>query len=200
MEAPYFPAGEKIALFGGSFDPVHLGHVAIARLAVAQMGLERVIFLPCRISPHKQAGAPPAAGEDRLAMLRLATAGLPWAEIDDFDLVQPPPSFSYLTVAEMQRRHPRARLFWLLGKDQWDALPRWREPERLAASVEFIVFSREGEPLPRAGWTMHHLSGEHPASATAIRRNLAAGRSPQHLDPTVLDFIRTRGLYGAGPA
>src|SRR5690606_6458302 len=76
-------APSRVALFGGSFDPVHLGHVEIARLAVARLALDQVRFLPCRVSPHKTGGPPPAAADDRLAMLRLATAGLPWAVIDD---------------------------------------------------------------------------------------------------------------------
>ena len=193
------PTPQRIALFGGSFDPVHLGHLEIAARAVASMRLDRVIFLPCRISPHKLDGPPPTAGEDRLAMLGLATAGLDWAEVDDFDLTQEPPSYSYLTVEEMARRHPQAKLFWLLGRDQWDALPRWKHPEMLAAAVEFIVFSREGDPLPREGWIMHPVAGVHPASATAIRTALGHGGSPPWLPPAVAAFIRDRGLYRSEP-
>ncbi|MBB5350977.1 nicotinate-nucleotide adenylyltransferase [Haloferula luteola] len=186
----------RIALFGGSFDPVHDGHIEISRRAMDQAALDRVIFLPCRISPHKADGPLPASGEDRLELLRLATADLPWATIDDFDLTAPPPSYSFRTVEEMTRRHPEAKLFWLLGRDQWEALPRWKEPERLARSVEFLVFSREGAPVPRPGWSMQALQGVHPASSTAIRRALAAGRPPDHLHPAVLAAIRARGLYG----
>jgi nicotinate-nucleotide adenylyltransferase len=193
------PAPQRIALFGGSFDPVHLGHLEIAARAVASMRLDRVIFLPCRISPHKLDGPPPTAGEDRLAMLRLATAGLDWAEVDDFDLTQPPPSYSYLTVAEMARRHPQAQLFWVLGRDQWEALPRWKHPEKLAKAVEFLVFSRDGDPIPREGWSMHPVTGVHPASATAIRAALSHGGSPPWLPPAVAAFIRERGLYRSHP-
>lgn len=185
----------RVALFGGSFDPVHLGHVEIARLAVDQLDLDQVRFLPCRVSPHKTGEPAPAPGDDRLAMLRLATAGLPWAVVDDHDLVQPPPSYSYRTIESMRERFPAARMFWLLGRDQWDALPRWKHPERLAEAVEFIVFSRDGDPAPRAGWTMHHLRGVHPASATAIRRAVADGREPSWLDPSVAGYIRSHSLY-----
>jgi nicotinate-nucleotide adenylyltransferase len=187
----------RVALFGGSFDPVHLGHVEIARLAADQLDLDQVRFLPCRVSPHKTGDPAPAPGDDRLAMLRLATAGLPWAEIDDHDLVAPPPSYSFRTVGAMRARFPAARLFWLLGRDQWDALPRWKHPERLAEVVEFIVFSRDGDPEPRAGWTMHHLRGSHPASATAIRRAAADGDEPPWLDPSVAAYIRCHALYQA---
>jgi nicotinate-nucleotide adenylyltransferase len=96
----------------------------------------------------------------------------------------------------MAQRYPDAQLFWLMGADQWRALPRWKEPERLAALVQFIVFARDGEPEPHPGWTMDFLTGTHPASATAIRQALAAGQTKlPWLDPAVEDFIHQRGLY-----
>lgn len=187
----------RIALFGGSFDPVHLGHLEIARRAVEAMNLDQIRFLPCRISPHKSRRPAPAA--DRLAMLRLAIEGIPWAELDDFDLRDDGPSYSHLTVAAMSRRFPTARLFWLLGRDQWEALPRWEQPERLAAALEFIVPSRDGDPLPRAGWTLHPLRGPaHPASATEIRESARNGPlRTDWLPAAVADYIVRHRLYSA---
>lgn len=187
----------RIALFGGTFDPVHLGHLEIAARAKEAMDLDKVMFLPCRVSPHKigVASAPPA---DRLEMVRLATRGLPWADVDDFDLTSPPPSYSYLTAGEMARRYPGVRLFWIMGADQWRALPAWKEPERLAALVEFLVFSRDGAPQPHPGWRMHALAGTHPASATAIRKELSeGGTAAGWLDPSVASYIRQHRLYKA---
>jgi nicotinate-nucleotide adenylyltransferase len=185
----------RIALFGGSFDPVHLGHLEIARRSVDALDLDQVRFLPCRRSPHKET-RPGASDADRLAMLELATAGLPWAVIDDFDLRTPGPSYSVRTVRHMRGRFPDARLFWIVGRDQWDALPRWREPDALAAEVEFIVFARDGDPLPRPGWRMHPLAGRHPASSTVLRDALAAGTEPPAwLPPRVLGHIRRHRLY-----
>ena len=187
----------RIALFGGTFDPVHRGHLEIASRAREAMALDEVRFLPCRTSPHK-VGVASAPAEDRLEMVRLATRSLSWATVDDFDLINPPPSYSYLTAEEMTRRFPGARLFWIMGADQWRALPLWKHPDRLAELVEFIVFSRDGAPGPHPGWRMHHLPGTHPASATAIRRELAAGGSADlWLTPEVADFIRGRRLYNA---
>jgi nicotinate-nucleotide adenylyltransferase len=185
----------KIALFGGTFDPVHLGHVHMATLAVQELGLAEVRFVPCRFSPHKP-GVAPAPAADRLEMLRRATAALPWAVVDDCELRREGPSFSYATAEAMRARFPAARLFWLLGGDQWAALPQWRQPERLAACVEFIVFSRGAPPLPRAGYVMHALAGYHPAAATAIRAAFAQGHtSHPWLDPAVSEWIVRRGLY-----
>ncbi|MCW1924687.1 nicotinate (nicotinamide) nucleotide adenylyltransferase [Luteolibacter arcticus] len=187
----------RIALFGGTFDPIHLGHIEIARRAKNLLELDEVRFLPCHTSPHKL-GVVSAPAKDRLEMARVATRKLPWAEVDDFDLSRPPPSYSYETAEEMTRRFPDAQLFWLMGADQWRALPQWREPERLAGLVEFIVFARDGDPEPHPGWKMHYLTGTHPASATAIREALAEGQTGlPWLDPDVEHLIRQRHLYTA---
>ena len=182
-------------MFGGTFDPVHLGHVHLAGLAQQALGLDEVRFLPCRISPHK-AGREPTPAADRLKMLGLATVDLPWAVVDDCEVRRDGPSYSYATAEAMRERFPGARLFWILGGDQWVALPQWRHPERLAACVEFIVFSRGGVPLPRAGYGMHVLAGTHPAAATAIREAFARGQTRHPwLAPAVAEWIVTHQLY-----
>jgi nicotinate-nucleotide adenylyltransferase len=187
----------RIALFGGTFDPIHLGHVEIATQARAAMNLDEVRFLPCHTSPHKM-GVTSAPPEDRLEMTRLATRDLAWATVDDFDLRRTSPAYSYQTAEEMAGRFPGAKLFWIMGADQWRALPQWKEPGRLAELVEFIVFARDGVPEPHPGWPMHFLPGTHPASATAIRRALAVGLDPvPWLDPAVAEFIRKQRLYNA---
>ncbi|MES2657655.1 MAG: nicotinate (nicotinamide) nucleotide adenylyltransferase [Verrucomicrobiota bacterium] len=185
----------KIGLFGGTFDPVHLGHIHLATLAKEALQLDEVRFLPCRISPHKT-GTAPASGEDRCEMLRIATADLPWAVVDDFELTQIDPSFSYLTAEAMAGKFRDARLFWIMGGDQWDALPRWKNPERLAARVEFIVLARGETPPPRDGYRLHVVQGQHPASATAIREAVSNGLTEIHfLDPAVAKWIEEKGLY-----
>ena len=184
-----------IALFGGTFDPVHLGHLHIAEAARQAMALDEVRFLPCRVSPHKT-GTTPTAAADRLTLLRLATAGLPWAVVDDSEVRREGPSFSYQTAEAMAARFPEARLFWLMGGDQWDALPHWRHPERLAARCEFIVFARGAPPAPRDGYRVHVLDRAHPAFATAIREALACGESNHPwLLPAVAGWIAQHGLY-----
>jgi nicotinate-nucleotide adenylyltransferase len=129
-------------------------------------------------------------------MLRLATAALPWAVVDEFEVKRPGPSFSFETAETMQEKFPGARLFWIMGADQWQALPKWRHPERLAACVEFIVFSRINPPQAQDGYVMHEIPGTHPASATAIRDALAHGkRDHPWLSPSVAEWIVRRNLY-----
>lgn len=185
----------KIGLFGGTFDPVHRGHTHLAECAMKELLLDEVRFLPCRISPHKL-GRVPASAADRLQMLRLATAGLPWAVVDDFETLRDGPSFSYRTAEEMAREFPGCRLFWIMGTDQWKALESWVEPARLAACVEFIVFARGERPERRAGYRMHALEGSHPASATAIRDAIARGETDHPwLEPEVSRWISGHKIY-----
>lgn len=190
MQAP-----RKIALFGGTFDPVHLGHLHLAETAKDMLGLDEVRFIPCRISPHKP-NTNPASAEDRMEMLRVATEGLPWAAVDDCELRRECPSYSWQTAEEMAARFPDARLLWIMGGDQWDALPKWERPERLAELVEFIVFTR-GDPLkPRDGFVIHALEGGHPASATQIRKAFSRGEKDHNWLPAEVNrWIREHHLY-----
>ena len=129
-------------------------------------------------------------------MLRLATAGLPWARIDDFELGREGPSFSYQTAEAMAQRFPDSRLFWIMGGDQWEALPKWKHPDRLATAVEFIVLSRGEEIRPRPGYQLHVIHGEHPASATGIRESPSNAQSDHPwLHPDVSRWIREKHLY-----
>ncbi len=190
------PAPRKIALFGGTFDPVHLGHIHLATLAKDTLDLDEVRFLPCRISPHKT-GRQPASGEDRCEMLRIATEDLSWAVVDDFELHQPGPSYSFETAEAMAERFPDARLFWIMGGDQWDSLLKWKHPERLARCVEFIVLARGETPQPREGYRLHVIRGDgHPASATKIRETVSKGETTHPwLHPKVAEWIREKKIY-----
>jgi len=186
---------KRIALFGGTFDPIHIGHVHMARLAKDAADLDEVRFMPCRISPHK-IGHATAPAEDRVEMLRLATKDLPWAKVEDYELTGPEPSFSYLTAEALAAKEPEAEWFWLMGGDQWEALPRWKHPERLAAVVTFLVLARGGTPHPREGFRMQVISGDHPASATAIRNCCRSGLLVKDwLAPEVADFLEIKHLY-----
>ncbi|MFV1994256.1 MAG: nicotinate (nicotinamide) nucleotide adenylyltransferase [Verrucomicrobiales bacterium] len=186
----------RIALFGGSFDPPHAGHLAIARAAVEACGLERVIFVPCRQSPHKKQ-ATEASGEQRLALLELATAGLDWAEVSPLELEREGPSWSWESAEHFAGAHPEAQLFWILGEDQWGALESWAHPEILQRLVNFIVFPREGtQPQPRPGYRADFVTVDHPASSREVRRRLRqSGEASEFLDPEVAHYLEQNGLY-----
>lgn len=193
------PAPEKIAIFGGTFDPVHEGHLEIATKAVATLALNQVIFLPCRRSPHKTE-TPGASDAERLEMLKIATSHLPWAIVEDYELQKPPPSYTWETVRHLkQKLPPQTQLFLLIGLDQWNNLPRWQNTEALAADLEFIVVGRSGHPRPRSGFRAHFIKGNHPASASEIRKILALGGTPDWLPPEVTRFISKKDLYSATP-
>ncbi|MGB0991936.1 MAG: nicotinate (nicotinamide) nucleotide adenylyltransferase [Akkermansiaceae bacterium] len=182
----------RICLFGGTFDPIHHGHVHIAQCAVKSLELEQVIFLPCRQSPHKT-GKQHAPDKHRLAMCQLAIKDLSWATVDEHDLISPAPSYSWRTVEAMQARYPNDKLYWLMGTDQWLALPRWNRSTYLASLVEFIVFTRGTPPEPRSGYSLHAIQGDHPASSTQIRQHTEAHQKWLH--PNVAQYINDNHLY-----
>ena len=193
------PRRPQHCLFGGSFDPVHRGHLAMAEAARRQAGMERVIFLPCHQSPHK-AGRPPLEAEKRLELLEMALDGLPWATLSTFELVRPGPSFSWETATHFSRLLPDVELCWLLGGDQWAALERWSHPEILARLLHFIVLPRAGHPAgPKAGFRATILPDfHHPASATAVRDAAAKGDADTVralTPPAVAEAILQRGYY-----
>lgn len=165
----------KICLFGGSFDPVHSGHLTIAKAAVQCCGLDTVIFLPAAQSPFKQGKQHFFDDAQRVALLQLATAALPWAEVSKLDLQLPPPSWSWRLVEHYRQSAPEAELFWLLGTDQWQALHRWARFDYLTQELHFIVYHRGEAPQPREGVRSTFIAGKHPAAATDIRRALADG-------------------------
>ncbi len=187
--------GPKIAFFGGTFDPIHQGHLEIAQKAVDQLGLERVIFIPCRRSPHKP-DAPQAKDIDRFEMLKLAIEKFPWATVSDYELQRDPPSFTWDTIKYFKRQlGESAALFLILGFDQWEKLSSWKNIEMLARNLQFIVVGRSQQPMPRSGFEAHFIEGNHPASASEIRKRIREGRTNQWLADKVATYIGEKDLY-----
>lgn len=189
---------QRIGLFGGTFDPVHLGHMQVAKRSMEQFQLNQVRWIPCHVSPHKMSQEITSV-EERLEMLRLATLGEDWAEVDDIEAIREGVSYSWQTAQEMRERFPAARLYWIMGTDQWDALERWQFPERLAMCVEFIVFTRGAVPRRREGYELHVIEADHPASSTQIRKDLAGGGLNREghpwLDGKVFDWLKQKKIY-----
>jgi nicotinate-nucleotide adenylyltransferase len=192
------PYSMKIGLFGGSFDPVHLGHLFVARAAREEAGLARLFFIPAAQSPFKP-DAQPAPAAERLRWLRLALAGDTTAEVDDREIRRGGPSYTIDTVRAYAQEHPAAELFYLIGADQTAQLRLWREAGELARLVQFLVLPRPGEapvelPAPFRG---RFLRGSPLAvSSSEIRARLKAGLPIEHLTPpAVAEAMANNRLY-----
>lgn len=189
---------QKIGLFGGSFDPVHLGHLLVAQAACEEMGLQRLFFIPAARSPFKPEIAPTPAAE-RLRLLRLALAGKNHFEIDEQEIRRGGTSYSIDTARDYARRFPRAGLYYLIGADHVPSLPKWREAEELARLVEFLVIPRPGQPeaafaAPFRGETLKGFPLG--VSASQIRARVRTGQAIDHLvAPEVAEAIRKYQLY-----
>lgn len=197
----------RVALFGGTFDPPHRGHVAVARAAADRFALDTVFFAPAGIQPLKPAG-PTAGFSDRLAMTALACADDPRFALSNLDAPRPDrtPNYSVRTLGMLADLLPGATLFNIVGADSFRTLGAWREPERLLELAEWIVVSRPGIP---PGWPenfpldarqqsrVHRLDGvAHDVSASEVRERLHTGRSCEDLLPAaVAAYITQHGLY-----
>ena len=184
----------RLALYGGTFDPVHHGHLVLARDALEQLQLDRLIFIPANLSPHKLATQPVPAALRR-DMLAAAIADEPGFALDDSELSYPGPSYSIDTVERVRAAHPDAELFYLIGADNVRELHTWRRIKDLRRLVEFVVFGR-GDPAGQATDGFRTLSRRIDISATEIRRRVASGQSIRYLVPEpVRSIITAHHLY-----
>ena len=184
----------NLALYGGTFDPIHHGHLILAREAVEQLGLERVIFIPAGLSPHKLARTPAPAAL-RLAMLAAALADEPRFVLDDSELRCPGPSFTIDTVERIAAGFPGARLHYLIGADNLRELHTWRRIDDLRRLVQFTVFGR-GTDGTNATDGFPMIARRIDISATDIRARVARGASIRYLTPEpVRSIIAEHHLY-----
>jgi nicotinate-nucleotide adenylyltransferase len=185
-----------IGLFGGSFDPVHHGHLIVARVAQETLGLDELRFLPAREQPFKRGrhGAPAA---DRAVMLELAIAGSPGFGLDRTELDRPAPSYTVDTLEALLAREPAGRLTLLLGADAAAELPAWHRAADLPKLARIVVFGRPGTPVPASPLIAGSI--EVPAvdiSATEIRRRARAGLPVRYWVPdAVAEYMLRHRLY-----
>lgn len=182
---------QKIGIYGGTFDPIHLAHLILARDALEELELNKIIFVPAAISPQKP--APFATAELRLEMLRVAIDSASSFEIDDCELRRAPPSYTIDTIEQLAKKYPRSELFLLVGDDNLPSLPTWRRFNDLRQIVRFVV-------LPRAKTPVSHeyisVGRRIEISATEIRNRVARGRSIRYLVPeAVQEIIGRERLY-----
>ncbi len=182
----------KACLFGGSFDPVHCGHLAIAAAAQRECALDELVFLPAACSPFKVDSRTFFSDTQRVDMLQLAIQKLPWARVSTMDLELPPPSWSWRVAELWHEQNPGVELYWLMGTDQWEQLHRWARYDYLCEMLHFIVYHRETPPQPRDGVRSTFIcSGLHEASSSGIREALKAQRPVPEgwLHPAVQEYI-----------
>jgi nicotinate-nucleotide adenylyltransferase len=183
---------KKIGIYGGTFDPIHHAHLILARAALEQLQLERIVFVPAALSPHKRTETP-TVGHIRLEMLRAALAGEASFEIEEMELNRPAPSFAIDTIEELKRRENETQFYYLIGSDNLPRLDTWHRLDGLREAVQFVVLERGATPPHLPYPTVHrHID----ISATEIRNRVAKGLSIRYLvPPAVEELIRRHHLY-----
>jgi nicotinate-nucleotide adenylyltransferase len=213
---------ERIGILGGTFNPPHIGHVALARHARSELGLERVLLMPAYIAPNKPSVGEDPGPEHRLRMCRLAVAQEPGVEASALEVERGGTSYTVDTVQTIHDAHPDAELTLIVGADTARTLPGWREPARLLQMVGLAVAQRD-EPDPSHGDTpvstssstalplalgidpeprlVHLQMSKLAVSSSAVRQLIAAGAPVGELvGETVARYIAEHGLYSAGGA
>jgi nicotinate-nucleotide adenylyltransferase len=186
----------KLAIFGGTFDPIHSAHIVVAREALEHFGLDQVLFVPAANPPHKT-GATGAPYEDRLRMVELACAGEPRFAASRLE-EGAGRSYSIQTIEKVQATlSPGDQLFFLIGADAFSEITTWRRWRNVIAAVTFLVVTRPGHDysIPSGARVERLETVALPVSSSEIRAKLAAGESSRELPRTVLDYIRANRLY-----
>ena len=191
------------AILGGSFDPVHLGHLAMVSHMLEKNLADRLLVIPAWRSPHKfKNSATPA---DRLAMARLAFVGFSGVEVDDREISRRRVSFTVETLEELTGEFPGDRLRLIIGGDNLEGFSGWRDPDRIQELADIVVYPRDGivlspEAIRRAGLDSGRIipvtDFDHPVSSTAVRAILARGIVPsEQLPPAVVEYIAAYNIY-----
>lgn len=196
----------KLGLYGGSFDPVHYGHLLLAERCREALELDEVRFIPAGDPPHKQRCLAP--GKARAEMLEFATAGNPFLTVDRRELDRPGPSYTVETLTEFKDEFPGAELFFLMGADSLADLPQWRQPGEIAKLATIVAANRGDHPLPDPGGVAQSLGTEIAArirlvtipgidlSSTELRERASSGRSLRYATPAAVGaYIVDQGVY-----
>ncbi len=188
---------KRIGIFGGTFDPIHYGHLRIAESAAREMKLDRVIFVPSRRPPHKNVRSLTKAWH-RLAMVRRAIQGYPKFSVSAIEVNRSGKSYSIDTIRHFRRLFPKStKLFYMMGLDAFKGINQWKDVEEIQKQVELIVVNRPGfaKPFKKSG--LHFL--ERPVmdtSSSDVRRQLQAGKPKKGIVPTAVEqYIEEEELY-----
>ncbi len=198
----------RIGIFGGTFDPIHQGHLVIAEQVAHALGFERVIFVPGGIPPHKPASSIKASVEDRFQMVEAATQGNNKFTVDRVEIDAEEPMYSVDTVPLVKERYEGDEWFFISGADEVSNLLSWKEPDALLEETRMVAATRPGYDITNLDRLAVELSNfdrivpvevsRVDISSTGIRRKLREGKSARYLLPdAVHELILDRGLYGA---
>ena len=198
----------RVGIFGGTFDPIHQGHLVIAEQVAQTLGLAWVIFVPGGVPPHKPASSIKASAEDRLNMVEVATEGNDKFFVDRVEIDAGRPMYSVETVPLIKERHKGDEWFFVAGADEVSKLLSWKEPDELLEETVMVAATRPGydvSKLDHLAEALENVDKIIPVectlmdiSASGIRRMLAEGKSIRYLVPDkVREIIYDRGLYGA---
>lgn len=183
----------RTGIFGGTFDPIHHGHLLLARTAAEELSLDRVVFIPTHTSPLKS-NTHASTPTDRFAMTQLATAAEAAFEVSTIELDRPPPSYTVDTLRSWKAQFPNDEIFLLIGADNAATFEAtWYQPDEIRRLAHLIALDREGSKIPNGWRAIRRLIG---ISATDIRARVAAGHSIRYLTPdAVCDYIAIHRLY-----
>lgn len=189
----------KIGIFGGSFDPVHNGHVELARYAREHAGLDEVWLMVSPRNPLKPQG-PVATDEERLKMALLATEGIAGVEVSDFEFSLPVPSYTYLTLEKLSESYPEHTFRLIIGEDNWENFDKWRNPDEIIRRFHPIVYprgeERDGKKTCDDRITFLPEAPLMEVSSTEVRDRIKKGESVEELlDQRVQEFISQKNLY-----
>jgi len=190
----------RIGVFGGTFDPPHIGHLLLASDAREALSLDRLIFIPAGAQPLKVNTPPVASARDRLEMVRLAVADDANYSVDDTEIGRKGLSYTVDTLEHLSERYPGAKLFLLLGEDSLRSFDQWREPQRIMELASLAVMRRDSASLegvkPIPSGVLEVSTRRVDVSSTEIRERLRAGKSIKGFVPESVErFVEARGLY-----
>jgi nicotinate-nucleotide adenylyltransferase len=190
----------RIGILGGTFDPIHVGHLSMARHAKAQFDLDKVIFIPAFLSPHKKNADKITSSEHRARMVSLALASEETMEMCDTEIKRPRVSYTVDTLRELKKKYPSDDFYLIMGQDSYEHFSSWHKPDEIRRMAQIAVAPREGNNQPLSG-ALSIAMEKMNVSSSYIRSELAkkSDKIVNLLAPGVLTYIGKHGLYQSDP-
>ncbi|CUS78778.1 nicotinate-nucleotide adenylyltransferase [Candidatus Kryptonium thompsonii] len=192
----------RVGIFGGTFNPPHIGHLIVAEFIREEANLDKIIFIPCASPPHKQSPeylSQMASSQHRFEMVKIAIKGNPFFEVSDIEIKRGGISYTVETVSYLVEKFPKYDFYLLIGADQFEEFHTWRDPDEIVKKVHLLVFNRYGYVIPESKFSPFAKFITIPnidISASAIRERVRAGKSIRYLVPSeVEEYIYANGLY-----